>query len=59
MSTRGRELVTANEPPVIPEPLPDSFVVEDVQRDGCFSDPTGADESDWAKVFSEIDCLLD
>ena len=59
MSMRGWELVTTNKPAVISEPLPDSVVVENGQRDGSFPDPTGADESDWAKVISEIDCLLD
>ena len=55
----GWELVTADEPAVVAEPLLNSIVVEDGQRDGGFSDPPGTDESDWMKVFNEMDYLLD
>ena len=59
MNTGGWELVTTDEPTVVAKPLLDSSVVENRQCDRSFPDPSNADESDWAKVFSEIDCLLD
>ena len=59
MSTRGGELVAADEPAVISEPLLDSIVVEDGQGDGCFPDPPWTDESDWGEVLCETDNLLD
>ena len=59
MSTGGRELVATDEPTVLAKPLLDSIVVENGQGDGGLANPTGADESDWVKVFSEIDGLPD
>ena len=54
-----RELVATDEPAVVTEPLLDLIVVENPQGNRRFSDPSGADESDRAKAFSEIYCLLD
>jgi hypothetical protein len=59
MGTGGWELVAADEPAVVAKPLLDSIVVENGQGDGGFPDPASADESDWAKAFSETHCLLD
>ena len=59
MSTRGGELVATNEPAIVDKSLLDSIVVENSQGDGGFADSAGPDESDWAKVLSEIDCLRD
>ena len=59
MGTGGRELVAADEPAVVAIPLLDSIVVENFQGDRGLPNPARADESDWAKVFGEIDCLLD
>ena len=58
MGTGGWELVATDEPAVVAKPLLDSIVVEDGQGDRSFPDPAGADESDWTKVFSEMDDLL-
>ena len=43
----------------MPEPLPDSVVVENGKCNRGFPDPTSANESNWAKVFNEINRLLD
>ena len=59
MGARGRELVTADESTVVTEPILDAVVVEDLERDRCFSDPPYTDESDRFKVFCESDNLLD
>ena len=59
MSTRGWELVAADEPAVMPEPLLDSVVVENGEGDRGFPDPTNADESNWTKILGEMDYLLD
>ena len=59
MSERGGELVTADEPTVVAEPLLDTIVVEDGQGDGSFPDPTCADESNGREVVYEINDLLD
>ena len=59
MDGRGRELVAADEPTVVSEPFLDMTVVEDGQSDGCLSDPSRADESDWSEIFREADNLLD
>ena len=58
MGAGGWELVATDEPAVMPEPLLDSIVVENRQRDRGLPNPTSADESNWAKVFSEMDYLL-
>ena len=59
MSTGGRELVATDEPEVVSEALLDSIVVENGQSDRSFPDSTSADESDWTKVLSEANDLLD
>ena len=41
------------------KPLFYPIVVENGQSNRGFADPSGANESDWTKVFNEIDCLLD
>ena len=53
------ELVAADEPPVLVEPLLDAVIVEDGQGDGCFSYTTRTDEGDWGEVFDETNDLLD
>ena len=59
MDTRGRELVAADEATVVAESLLDSTVVEDGQSNRGLPNTAGADESNWVKVFCEINCLLD
>ena len=59
MSAGGGELVTADESAVAAKPLLDPIVMENGQCDGGLADTAGADESNWAKVLSKIDCLLD
>ena len=59
MATRGRELVATDEPAVVAEPLLDSIVVENGQGNGGLSNSASADESDWAKVLSKVDCIID
>ena len=54
-----REFVATDEPTVVTKPPLDSIVVQDRQGDRRFPDPPGTDESDWPKVFSEINRLLD
>ena len=58
MSVGGWELVTTDEPLVVAKPLLDPIVVENGQSDGCFPNPTSANESDWMEIFSEINHLL-
>ena len=59
MSTRGGELIAADEPAVVSKPLLDPVVVENGQGNGCLPDSSGTDESDRNEVFGEIDDLLD
>ena len=59
VSTRGGELIAADEPAVIAKPLLDPVVVENGQGDGCLPDSSGTNESDWNEVLDEIDYLLD
>ena len=56
---RGWELVATDEPAIMPEPLLDSVMVENGKSDGGFPNPAYTDESDWTKVFSEMNYLLD
>ena len=50
MTTRGRELVAANEPTVASESLLDPIVMEDGQSDERLPDPAGTNESDGVKL---------
>ena len=59
MGTGGRELVAADEPAVMAKPQFDSIMVENRQRNGRLPNPPGANESDWMKVFNEMDYPLD
>ena len=59
MNARRWELVTTDESTVVSESLLDTTVVEDGKRDRCLPDPSCADESEWSRVFCEIDDLLD
>ena len=58
VSARGGELVTADEPTVVPKLLLDAIVVKDSQGDGCFSNSSWTDESEWSEVFCETNDLL-
>ena len=58
MSTRGRELVAADEPTIVAEPFLDVIMVEDREGDRSFSNSWCADESDGLKVLSEFNDLL-
>ena len=59
MNARGGELVTTDEPTIVPESFLGAIMVEDSQGDRRFSDPPYADESDWREFFCEIDDPLD
>ena len=59
MSAGGRELVTTDESAVVTKPLLDPIVVENGQGDRGLPDTARPDESDWPKVFGEINGLLD
>ena len=59
MCRRGGELVAADEPTIMSKPLLDPIVVENGQSDGRLANSSSTDESDWSKVLSEIDDLLD
>ena len=58
MSAGCWELVATDKPEVVSEALPDLTMVENSQGDGCFPDSASTDESDWTKIFSETDDLL-
>ena len=53
------ELVTTDEPAVFTKPFFNAIVVEDSERDGCFPDPTRANESDGREVLGETNDLVD
>jgi len=59
MSTRGGELIAADESTAIAKSLFDATIVEDGQSGGCLASSAGTNESDWDEVLSEIDDLLD
>ena len=59
MSTRGGELIAADEPAVVSKPLLDPVVVENGQGNGCLPDSPGTDESDRNEVLGEVDYILD
>ena len=59
MGTRCRELVATDESTVMAKPLLDPIMVENGQGSGGFANSASADESNWSKVLSEIDYLLD
>ena len=59
IGSRGCELVTTDESPVITKPFLDAIVVEDCQGYGCFPDATRTDESDWTEIFCKGDDAFD
>jgi hypothetical protein len=59
MSTRGWELVTTNEPPVLAKTFLDAIVVEGSQSNGSLPDPACTDESDGCQAVGETDDPLD
>ena len=59
MGTGGWELVAADEPAIVAEPLLDSIMVENGKGDGSLPNVPDADKSDRTKVFGQINCLLD
>ena len=58
MGVGCRELIAADEPPVVAEPLFDTIVMEDSQNDGGLSDSSGPNQSDWCEVLCGINNLL-
>ena len=56
---RGWELIAADEPSVDAKLLLDAIVMEDGQRDGCFTNPPWTNESNWSEVLSVINGLFD
>jgi hypothetical protein len=59
MRERCRELVTSDEPTILPEPLLDAIVVEDGQSDGRLANPASTNQSDRSEIFHQGDDLLD
>ena len=59
MDGRGGELIAADEPTVVSEPLPNSVVVEDSQSDGSFPYSPCTDEGDRGEILCETDNALD
>ena len=59
MSTRGRELIAADESTIVAEPLLDPVVVEDGKSNRRFPDSACTDEGDWSEIFGETDDALD
>jgi len=58
MSQRGEELVTADEPAVVAEPLLDATIVEDGESDRCLADSASTNKSKWSEVFCQFHKLL-
>jgi len=52
-------LITTDEPAVIAKPLFDPIVVKNGQGDRGLANSTGANESNWNRLLSEINYLLD
>ena len=52
-------MIASDESTAIAKPLLDSIVVEDGEGNGSLANSASADESDWKKLFGEIDHLLD
>ena len=59
MNRRGRELIATDEPTFVAESFLDLIVVENGQGNAGLPYPSSTDESDWKKVFSEMDHLLE
>ena len=59
MSECGRELVALDESSILAEPLLDAMVMKNGQSDGCLSDSTRTDESNWGQILGETDDPLD
>ena len=53
IGTRSRELVAADESPVVAKPFFDPAVVEDRQSNRRFSNATSTDQSDRIEIFCE------
>jgi hypothetical protein len=56
---RRWKLVAANESTVVAKPFLDPIVMEDLQRDRRFANPSSTYERDRFEVFGEIDDCLD
>ena len=59
MGERGGELIAADEPTIVVEPLLDAIVVEDGLGDRRLSNPACTDKSGWCEVFHEANDLFD
>ena len=59
MSNCRWELVAADKLTVLAEPLLDTIVVEDGERDGRLADPANANESDWSEISCQSNDILD
>ena len=59
MGTGGGELIATDKPTVMAKPPLDPIVVENGQGNRSLADSTSTNESDWNKLFGEIDYLLD
>ena len=59
MSTRGRELIAADESTVVAEPMLDPVVVEDSEGNRRFSNSACTDEGNWGEVSGQTDDTLD
>ena len=52
-------MVATDESTFVTKSLLDSIVVENSQGNAGLPNPSGTDESNWTKAFSEMDDLLD
>ena len=52
-------MVTTDESSLVAKTFLDPIVVENSEGNAGLPNPSGTDESDWTKVFSEMDDLLD
>jgi hypothetical protein len=56
---RRWKLVAANESTVVAKPFLDPIVMEDLQRNGRFANPSGTYERERFQVFGETDDFFD
>ena len=58
MGTRGRELITTDEPTVVTEPFLDAIIVEDGENNRRLSNSARTNESNRCEVSGESNDLL-
>ena len=58
MRFQSRELVATDEPAIITKPVLDAVVMKNGESDGCFPDPSCANEGYGFEVFGETNKLF-